>query len=68
MARKKGSNLEWVPMPQIRVATVDEAKARIRERSDVIDAALEFAIKVTTFEKFSERNAPAAPEREGGAG
>lgn len=56
IVKRKGSQDVWKPLPQILVKTVEEAKKEIRDRSDVIDAAFDFAIKVTTIEEFSERS------------
>lgn len=54
LSRSKGSQDKWTPM-SIRVNSVDAAKTEIRNRSDVLDNALEFAIRVVTIEEFSER-------------
>lgn len=55
VAKRKGSQEIWKPMSGIRIKTVEDAKAEIRRRSDVLDNAFDFAIRVVSLEEFSER-------------
>lgn len=54
---KKHSWPSWKPMSACLVTDVEDAKQKIRDRSDVMDRAFDFAIRVTTIEPYSERNA-----------
>ena len=56
MAKKKGSaTSKWQAM-STPVATVEEAKRQIRGRSNILDSALDFAVRTVYLEEYSERD------------
>jgi hypothetical protein len=55
VGRPKGSNDPWVEMAAIKVEDEEDARDKIRRRSDMINNAIDMAIKTTIIEEVKER-------------
>lgn len=61
LGRKKGSSNDWLPMCWP-VKDRADAEAQLRNRSGVLDYALDFAIETVTIEPFAERGEELRPQ------